>query len=233
MGLLPEFFMLLGIDIFLAMSLLSALLDDDLPSPVQYLFQGAAIVGLGQLMISQGYVNSGVFGRDPTDTTRFWISTIYLASAISNVIGLNVYLAAVRRKMALASTFSGTVTVPTLMTSAFFVSSFLGSGGDISFTPATIMMLVIAAIVSGLSIFAFLRQASKHINVTTAEPTLPMTPPGTPIVSGVAASPVSGPPMMPGVVLPFQLPGRKGKKTEKKIGEDWEEAPAKEEERGR
>ena len=221
--------MLLGIDIFLAMSLLSALLDDDLPSPVQYLFQGAAIVGLGQLMISQGNISSGVFGRDPTDTTRFWISTVYLASAISNVIGLNVYLAVVRRKMALASTFSGTVTIPTLMTSAFFVSSFLGSGGDISFTPATIMMLVIAAIVSGLSIFAFLRQASKHINVTSAEPTMPMAPPGPPIVSGVAASAASSPPMMPGAVLPFQLPGRKGKRTETKIGEEWEESRTEEE----
>jgi len=37
MGLLTEFFMLLGIDIFLAMSLLSALLDKELPSTLQYL----------------------------------------------------------------------------------------------------------------------------------------------------------------------------------------------------
>src|SRR5438093_256784 len=69
MGLLPEFFMLLGIDIFLAMSLLSALLDKELPSTLQYLFQGAAIIGLGQLFINQGYVNTGVFGQTPTDPT--------------------------------------------------------------------------------------------------------------------------------------------------------------------
>ena len=231
MGLLPEFFMLLGIDIFLAMSLLTALLDDDLPSPLQYLFQGAAIVGLGQLIISQGYVNSGVFTRDPTDTTRFWISIVYLTGAVSNVIGLNVYIAAVRRKMTLASTFSGTVTVPTLMTSAFFVSSFLSSGGEISFTPATIMMIVISAVVSGLSVFGFLRQASKRASASMlGTPPSAMTPPGTPIVSGVAASPASTTPGMPGVVLPFRLPVRKGRKVPK--GEDWEEAPAKEEERG-
>ncbi len=225
MGLLPEFFMLLGIDIFLAMSLISALLDDDLPSPLQYLFQGAAIAGLGQLIISQGYINSGVFTRDPTDTTRFWLSTVYLASAVSNVIGLNVYLAAVRRKMTLASTFSGTVTVPTLMTSAFFVSSFLGSGGEISFTPATMMMLVISALVSGLSIFGFLRQASRRISRTAGREPEIRTPAGTPpIVSGSASPTASGPPGRPSVVLPFRLPVRKGA--------DWEEAPAKEEERG-
>lgn len=222
MGLLPEFFMLLGIDIFLAMSLLSALLDDDLPSPVQYLFQGAAIVGLGQLIISQGFVNTGLFTNDPADTTRFWISIVYLSSAISNVIGLNVYLAAVRRKMTLASTFSGTVTVPTLMMSGFFVYSFLGSGGEVSFTPATMMMLAVSAAVTGLSVFGFLRQASKRANTATMGTSpLAKTRPGTPTISGVETSPSSG---TPGIALPFRLPGRKG--------QDWEEAPAKEEERG-
>ena len=47
MGLVPEFFVFLGIVIFLAMSLLSALLDDDVPSRLQYFLQIAAIVGLG------------------------------------------------------------------------------------------------------------------------------------------------------------------------------------------
>jgi len=48
MGLVPEFFVFLGIVIFLAMSLLSALLDRDLPSLLQYFFQIAAIVGFGE-----------------------------------------------------------------------------------------------------------------------------------------------------------------------------------------
>ncbi len=164
MGLLPEFFMLLGIGIFLAMSLLSALLDEDTPSSLQYLFQGAAIVGLGLLFMSQGFINTGILGRNPSDPTRFWVSVVYLSSAVSNVVGLNVYLTVVRRKMALASAFSGTLTVPIFMISALFVSSFLGSGGEVSFTPATIMMLAVAALVIGLSMFGFLREASKHIS---------------------------------------------------------------------
>src|SRR5229473_223238 len=45
MGLLPEFFTLLGIEIFAAMSLVSVILDRDIPSSVQWLFQ--VRLGLG------------------------------------------------------------------------------------------------------------------------------------------------------------------------------------------
>ena len=209
MGLVPEFFMLLGVGIFLAMSLLSALLDDDMPSSLQYLFQGAAIVGLGLLFMSQGFINTGILGRDPTDITRFWLSVVYLTSAVSNVIGLNVYLAAVRRKMALASVFSGTVTVPIFMISALFVSSFLGSGGEVSFTPATIMMLAVAALVVGLSMFGFLREASKHIS--NAPGGRGSSPTG----------PVSMSPGAPRIGLPLHLPSMQG--------EEWEESRTEEE----
>jgi len=208
MGLLPEFFMLPGIVIFLAMSLLSALLDDDMPSFLQYLFQGAAIVGLGLLFMSQGFINAGILSRDPTNSTRFWISVGYLTSAVSSVIGLNVYLAAVRRKVALASIFSGTVTVPIFMISALFVSSFLGNGGEVSFTSATIVMLAVAAVVVGLSTFGFLRGAFKHIG-------------SAPGVGGLSPTGlVSVSPEAPGISLPLHLPYKQG--------EEWEETPRKE-----
>jgi hypothetical protein len=179
MGLLPEFFLLPGICIFLAMSLLSALLDNDMPSYLQYLFQGAAVVGLGLLFISQGFINAGILGRDPTDSTRFWISVGYLTSAVSSVIGLNVYVAAVGRKIALASIFSGTVTVPIFMISALFVSSFLANGGEVSFTSATIVMLAVAALVIGLSMFGLLREAFKHMSPGALGIGLPLHPPST------------------------------------------------------
>src|SRR5207247_6117973 len=112
MGLVPEFFVLLGIDIFLCMSLLSAFLDEDLPSRFQYLFQIAAIVGLGELLISQGFV----------ELMRFWLSFVYLVSALFSVVGLNAYLSVVRRRMDISSPFSGTITVTTLMITDIFLS---------------------------------------------------------------------------------------------------------------
>src|SRR5438093_12398685 len=137
MGLVPEFFIVLGIFIFLAMSFLSALLDDDLPSILQYLFQGAAAVGPGLLLMNQAFINGGILSRAPGDPTRFWISIVYLSSAVSVVAGLNVYLAIVRRKMALSSAFSGTVTVPTFMISAIVVASVPGTRGEAGRAPDT------------------------------------------------------------------------------------------------
>src|SRR2546428_6870924 len=125
MGLMPEFFVFLGIIIFLAMSLLSAYLDDDLPSRLQYIFQIAAIAGLGELLTSQVFIN----------LTRTWVSIAYLASALSSVVGLNVYLWISRRRTDMASTLSETVTVPILMISAVFIYSFLENGGEESLFP--------------------------------------------------------------------------------------------------
>src|SRR6267143_1212438 len=144
MGLLPEFFTLLGIEIFAAMSLMSVLLDRDIPSSAQWLFQGAAGLGLGQLVVTEGFGTNSVI-----DSSRFWISIFYLTLSICSVAGLNVYLGAVRRKTAIASVFSGTITAPTASISALFVSSYL-SGVDVSVTPLTSVRLVVPALVVGL-----------------------------------------------------------------------------------
>ncbi len=207
--------MLLGINIFLAMSLLTALLDDELPSTSQYLFQGAALLGLGQLFISRGFVDSGVFTKDPADPTRFWISVVYLSSAIFTVVGLNAYLGIISRKMALATTFAGTVTVPIVMVSAFFVTSFLSTGGNVTTTFGGISIFVIAVLFSALGIVGFLNQAAKHTGPSqlgTSEPQLPPQPD-----VGVPTSETEAPlPSAPPGFVPLRLPTRQG--------EDWEES---------
>ena len=95
-----------------------------------------------------------------------------------------------------------------------------GSGstgsGDVSFTPASIMMLAVAALVISLSMFGFLRQASRHLGPQGRG----ASPTGLPTVSEVAGSSVSKPPEAPGISLPLPLPSMQG--------EDWEESPTKE-----
>jgi hypothetical protein len=219
MGLLPEFFVLLGIDIFLAMSLLSLLLDDELPTIVQYLFQGAALLGLGELSISRGFVNSGVFTKDPLDPTRFWISVVYLSSAIFTVIGFNAYLGVVRRKMALATTFAGAVTVPVMMVSAFFVTSFLTTSGNVTATFGGLSILVIAILFSALSIVGFLNQAAKRVGpsqVGRGEPQLPSRPDMDASTSEKEASTSL---IVPPGFLSLRLPSMQG--------EEWEESSTK------
>src|SRR5207247_9489045 len=119
----------------------------------QYLFQIAANVGLGELLIGQGFV----------ELMRFWLSFVYLALAVLSVVGLNAYLAVVRRRMDIASTFSGTITVPTLMISGVFISSFLGGWWEVSLSPVAILNLSVLVFVAGLIIFGFLRDAFTHI----------------------------------------------------------------------
>ena len=166
MGLLPEFFTLLGIEIFAAMSLVSVLLDRDIASSVQWLFQGAAGLGLGQLVVTEGFGTSSVI-----DASRFWISIFYLILSVCSAAGLNVYLAAVRRKTAIASVFSGTITTPTVSVSVLFVSSYL-SGVDVGLTPLTIVILIVPALLVGLCTYGFLVKMSKRVG-KSAVPELP------------------------------------------------------------
>ena len=198
MGLVPEFFVLLGIYVFLAMSLLSHFLDDDRPSLLQYLFQVAAAVGLGELLVSGRFVS----------LTGFWVSMVYLGFALSSVVGLNVYLG-FRRRMNLASLFSGTVTLPILIISALFISSFLGSGGEASFSLSAILILAVPVLIAGLGIFVFLRELSGRIRKA----------PGGSVPS--LAGPVSAPPWTPETGLTLHLPSLQG--------EEWEESTKKKE----
>jgi len=198
MGLLPEFFTLLGIEIFAAMSLVSVLLDRDIPSSAQWLFQGAAGLGLGQLVVTEGFGTSSVI-----DASRFWISIFYLILSVCSVAGLNVYLAVVRKKTAIASAFSGTITTPTVTVSVLSVSSYL-SGVDVRFTPLTIVILIVPVLLVGLCAYGFLHKTFKRIGKST----------------GPALSPASSsaPVEMPKIHVPLDL---------KDILGEWEESQKK------
>ena len=152
MALVPEFFALVGICIFLAASLLSGLLNDDLPTPVQFIFQLAALSGLGEIFVSQNL----------TFSIRFWASVTYLAFSLSSLLSLDVYLGLNRHKVALSSAFSASVVVPILMVSAVFVTSFLGSGGAFSLSASAMVTLAVLSFVASVSIFGFLRELSRH-----------------------------------------------------------------------
>ncbi len=195
MALAPEFFVLLGISIFLAASVISALLDRHLPSTLQYLFQGAAGAGLGELLLGQGFSGS----------TRVWAGIVYLAFALSSLVGVNIRLAIVRRRMNIASIFSQMMTVPVVMISALFLSSFLENGGELVFSTPSILTIGTAVMVANLSIFGLLREYSRQSTVRSGElVSLPTSP-----------SPASTGNVGPG----FALHPRSRQE------EDWEESP--------
>ncbi len=114
--LAPEFFAFLGVDIFVAMSLLTCLLDRHFPTTLPYVLQAAAVAGYVHLWISREFI--ALFGS----YMRFWYSFLYLAVALAIVIALNMYLAIIKRQWTLAKAFSATVAFPSMLISAFFVS---------------------------------------------------------------------------------------------------------------
>ena len=114
----PEFFTLLGIDLFLAISLLTCLLDRHFPWQLPYVYQLAALAGFGQLLVSKEFMM--FFG----EYMRFWYSLLYLAVALANIIAVNVYLGIIKKLLNYAKVFLFTVTFPTLSLAVFFLFNY-------------------------------------------------------------------------------------------------------------
>ncbi|MGQ9538993.1 MAG: hypothetical protein ACUVTE_05385 [Candidatus Bathycorpusculaceae bacterium] len=114
----PEFFALVGIDLFLAMSLLTCLLDRHFPWQLPYVYQLAALAGFGHLLVSREFMLA--FG----DYMRFWYSFLYLAIAIANIVAVNIYLGVMKRLINYARIFMAAVTLPTLTLAVFFLSNY-------------------------------------------------------------------------------------------------------------
>lgn len=114
----PEFFALLGIDLFLAISLLTCLLDRHFPWQIPYVYQLAALAGFGQLLVSREFIT--FFG----EYMRFWYSLLYLIVALANIVTVNIYLGIMKKLLNYAKVFMFTVTAPTISLTAFFLFSY-------------------------------------------------------------------------------------------------------------
>ena len=114
----PEFFALLGIDLFLAVSLLTCLLDRHFPWQLPYVYQLAALAGFGQLLVSKEFM--AFFG----EYMRFWYSLLYLIVALGNIVAVNVYLGVMKKLLKHAKVFMFAVTFPTISLTAFFLSNY-------------------------------------------------------------------------------------------------------------
>ena len=114
----PEFFLLLGIDLFLAISLLSCLLEKHFPWQLPYLYQVASLAGFGQLIVAKEFMT--LFG----DYNRFWFSFLYLIVALANLVAVNVYLGIIKKMLNYAKVFMLAVSVPSFAVAGFFLSNY-------------------------------------------------------------------------------------------------------------
>ena len=149
-AIMPEFFALLSVDIFLLLSLLTCLLDERVPKAMPYIYQIAALIGFGHLLVSRDFFV--LFG----EYMRFWYNFFLLLIALGNIIALNLYLAVEKKLWTLAKAWSGAVTFPMTVISLFFVSNY--SYLQAAEFPMLILQigLVISVVVMGVSIAIFL-----------------------------------------------------------------------------
>lgn len=113
--LLPEFFLFLGIDFFVALSLLTCLMDY-FRRTVPYLYEAAAVFGYVNMLMSREFL--ATFG----EYMRFSYCFLYLTLALTNIIGINVYILVSKKSWSTAKIFASCITFPTILISAFFFS---------------------------------------------------------------------------------------------------------------
>lgn len=113
--LLPEFFLFLGIDLFVALALLTCVMEH-FNRLISYLYEAAAVFGYVNMFMSREFIAS--FG----EYMRFSYSFLYLALALANILGINIYLLVSKKSWGMAKVFASCVTFPTVLISTFFFS---------------------------------------------------------------------------------------------------------------
>jgi hypothetical protein len=161
---MPEFFVLLGIDIFLAVSLLTCLFDKHFPPMLSYIYQLAALIGFGQLLVSKEFLP--IF----EEYTRFWYSIIYLAIGLTNIAAVNIYLAFTKKQITIAKVFLGAVTVPVYLVSALFMNNYAQTATysvlaipSLSAGSFFIAVVALDTLVVGVGVYIFLRPKLLHV----------------------------------------------------------------------
>jgi hypothetical protein len=149
-----ELFILMGINVFVALSLLTSIFDGPFPEAAPYIFQIAALSGFGQIWINYAFFFSSI-------ETRFWNSLLYLTVTVSTVIAVNLYIAIKKRLFSVAGIFLGVFTLPINFASYFFVSSYV-NGQMIPIPPlptvpveCLYIVLMACIVILGLSILIY------------------------------------------------------------------------------
>jgi hypothetical protein len=114
----PELFALVGIGAFIALSLLTYLLEGRFPKKLPLVYQIAAFLGFVCLVVSR-FVFFGI-----NETVRLWYCYGYLFAALANIIGMNVYLVVPKHQFRISRIWSIAFTLPSVVAGVFFVTEY-------------------------------------------------------------------------------------------------------------
>jgi hypothetical protein len=150
----PELFVISGLNVFVILSLLTAIFDEIFPKAVPYVLQIAALAGFGQMWVNYSFLSS-------SPEMRFWCGMLYLTIALATVLAVNFYIAFKKRLLSAAGFFLGAFTIPVTSVSYFFVSSYV-NGVAVSIPPLPMVpveglyiVFVLCIVILGLSVIMY------------------------------------------------------------------------------
>jgi len=114
----PQLFALVGVFLFLALSLLTYPGEDRFPKKLPYIYQVAAFFGLLILVVNRFVL------PELEESTRLWYCYGYLVAVLANIIGTNVYLTVPKRQYKTSRNWSAVVTFPSILISTYFVAEY-------------------------------------------------------------------------------------------------------------
>lgn len=164
----PELFSLVGVGIFLALSLLTYFGENRFPRKLPYIYQIAALLGL-LLLVTSKFVFPQL-----DESIRLWYCYGYLIAALANIVGTNIYLAVPKRQHNVSRMWSLVVTFPSILASTYFVVQYGLSQTTLmssTFTWLTISQITVAAlgaataICVGIAVIHRISRAELHPSV--------------------------------------------------------------------
>jgi hypothetical protein len=114
----PQFFILLGIDIFLGGSILVVVFDKDFPAGLPYILDFGSLIGFAELLLVPGYLQSY-----PIEM-QFYYSVAMSILAVLSIFGCSLY-ALLRHRPLVAGTITIAGTIPAILGLAYFASAWL------------------------------------------------------------------------------------------------------------
>lgn len=147
----PELFILIGVNVFVAISLLTSIFDGPFPTTLPYVFQIAALAGFGQIWVNYAFLFFFV-------EARFWCSMLYLTVALTSIIAINLYIVINKKMLSAAGICLGAFTIPIGSLSSLFVSAYVnGMAIPMPWLPivpleSLYVILVVCMVIFGFSI---------------------------------------------------------------------------------
>ena len=115
----PEFLILIGVDVFLAGSILAVLLDKHFPNALPYVLDAGAIIGFGELLAGP----STTAALPPE--LQFWYSFAYAMISVLTLFALNLYLLFLKRRPYESALLGVFATAPSALGILYFTSAFV------------------------------------------------------------------------------------------------------------